>query len=86
MNRSGWSNYATERLWEEYFENFAKCGIRMTANDCEDAVLDYINAITNKEWPVRDWAYRFVMEANWSELATAIGQHIDAASAPVALS
>ncbi len=71
---NGWTNYATWRVALEIFdEHFdSECG-EVTADDCEDYAKIVIDDGSSEGFAL-DYAYAFLAEVNWHEIA----EHLNA--------
>ena len=61
---NGWTNYATWRVNLEFFDGMEEA---LNAEACKDLVEEYLDESANGL--VKEWAFAFVSDVNWHEIA-----------------
>ena len=72
---NGWSNYATWRINLEIFDNFDISDYDKTPYELSYQLKDYVDEILFIDVPdglAKDYAYAFIVEVNFYEIAEAL--------------
>ena len=71
---NGWTNYATWRVNLECFDGMDSCK-GMTAADCQELVTEHV--ASQSEGLAMDYAFAFLYDVNWQEIADHLSDEED---------